>query len=315
MRRFLALFLLAFAALAGAEDHVRFIVTGDGRGSDNGVNAAALGRLVKAIVAEKPDALLYSGDLVAGASTDKEELSQFKTWQKAMGPIYDAGIKVLACRGNHEMRAPHSTEDWKSAMSGRYASPGEGPAGEEGMTYAYTVKNVTFIALDQFGTNSPGVDQKWLDALLAKEHALHVFAFAHKMAFFSGAHTDGLFTTPDKRDALMKSLHSAGCRAVFFGHDHLYDHAAVSLPGWKDEMHQFVVGTAGAPFYKSKQLTTTDRDWKISRIKHVEERIGYCVVDVVGEKVTVVFKAETSIGVFEPVDSVSWIVPLGQSRK
>lgn len=310
MKRCLIAVLLAIAALASAQDRVRFIVTGDGRwdtrtprpGDENGVNVAALGRLVKAVLVEKPDALLFNGDLVAGASTDEAQLSQLRTWQKVMDPVYDAGIKVLACRGNHEMRAPGSTDVWKKAMSGKYANPG----GNDGMTFAYTLKNVTFIALDQFGKDRPAIDQKWLDGVLAKPHGEHVFAFAHEPAFFSGAHDDGMFNVPDKRDAFMKSLYNAGGRSMFFGHDHLYDHAAVKLPTWKHEMHQFVVGTAGAPFYAGKALTTSDHQWAVRRVAHVENKIGYCVVDVVGKKATVTFKAESSPGVFKTEDTVSW---------
>jgi hypothetical protein len=308
----LLLLALALAGSALPQDKVRFIVTGDGRWNinaprpedENGVNVGALKKLVTAILAEKPKTLLFNGDLVGGGKTDAEQLSQFRTWQKAMDPIYDAGIKVLACRGNHEMRAPGANDVWKQAMSGKYANPGGG----DGMTFSYTLGNVAFLALDEFGKDSPGVDQAWLDATLAKTKAKHIFAFAHEPAFFSGAHEDGMFTAPSKRDAFMRSLYKAGCRAVFFGHDHLYDHAAVKLATWKDEMHQFVVGTAGAPFYTGKALTTVDHDWTIRRIKHVEQKIGYCVVDVEGDKVTVTFKAEDSPGVFKAVDTATWAV-------
>lgn len=299
-----------------AEDHVRFVVTGDDRSSgnpgrpgldENGVNVTAMARIVKAILAEKPDALLFNGDLVAGAKTDEAESSQFQTWFKVMDPIYDAGIKVLTARGNHEMGCEHPNDVWKKVMSGKYANPLGGPTGEEGMTYALTLKNCLFLSIDQFGPSGITGNQEWLDGILKGKHAPHVFAFGHKMAFFSGSHTDGMWTATDKRDRFITSLVDAGARTVFFGHDHMYDHLTAKLPSWSDEkaIHQFVIGTAGAPFYKSKPAPA-DGDWQIKHVGHVENAYGYAVVDVEGAKVTVVFKAEKEPGVFETVDTFTY---------
>jgi len=51
---------------------------------------------------------------------------------------------------------------------------------------------------------------------------------------------------------------------------------------------------------KGKTLNQADRDWKLTRIAHVEQKLGYCVVDVDGPKVKFTFKAETSPGVLSP---------------
>ncbi len=317
MRRASCVLLLALAALSSARDHVRFVVTGDDRWNtgapragldENGVNVTGLRRVVASIVAEKPDALLFNGDLVGGADTDEAETSQFETWFATMKPVYDAGIKVLAARGNHEMHCPHPDEVWRKVIAGAHANPQDGPKGEEDMTYAYPLKNCLFLSLDQFQTKDLGINQAWLDATLKAPHPPHVFAFAHKMAFFSGNHTDGMNTVPAARDAMVKSLAAAGARVVFFGHDHLYDHAAAKLPGWSDgrAIHQFVVGTAGAPFVKGKTLTTSDGDWSITRVAHVEQALGYLVVDVDGPKVTMVYKSETSLGLFQAADQYTY---------
>ena len=296
---------------------MRFVVTGDDRWDthsprvdmdENGVNVGAMKRIIPSIISEQPDALLFNGDLVGGADTDEEEASQFKTWFAVMQPVYDAGIKVLSARGNHEMHCPNAATVWLKAMSGSHQNPGSGPKGEEGMTYAFQIKNVLFLALDQFQTSKLGVNQEWLDKTLSAPHPPHIFAFAHKMAFFSGNHTDGMFTVPDARDAFMKSLSKAGARAVFFGHDHLYDHVSASLAGWSENqsIHQFVVGTAGAPFVKGKQLNTQDGEWKLNRLGHVEKCLGYCIVDVTGSKVTITYKSETTPGKFMPADTFSY---------
>jgi len=299
------------------QDHVRFIVTGDDRwdtghpraGQDeNGVNVAALTRLMKAAMAEKPDVMLLTGDLIGGAKTDAEEQSQFDTWIKVMQPVYDSGIKILTGIGNHEMHAPHADDVWRKAMSGNRANPDNGPQAEKGTTYSYVLRNCLFISLDEFQEDSPTINQKWLDGVLKAPHPPHVFAFAHKAAFYVGHHDDLMTTVPAARDTFIESLVDAGARAVFFGHDHLYDHSAVKLADWPDgrAIHQFVVGTAGAPFAKSKPLPDSDGNWKIQRIAHVDEKLGYCVVDVDGPKVTIVFKAEQSPGVFVAGDTYTY---------
>lgn len=313
--------LLLVAAAALGQSHVRFVVTGDDRwetnaprpGDVNGVNVAGLTRVVAAVIAEHPDALLINGDLVAGAKTDEAESSQFETYFKVMQPAYDAGIKVLNIRGNHEMHCAHPDDVWQKAMSGSHSNPGTGPEDEKGLTYAYTMGNVLFIALDEFKRPDAGVNQEWLDKVLGAPHPPHVFAFGHKMAFFSGNHDDGMFTAPAARDTLIKSLQAAGARAIFFGHDHLYDHLAAKLPGWSDDqaVHQFVIGTAGAPFvsFKGTKLPEMDASWALDRKAHVEKKLGYAVVDVDGPKVTIVFKAETAPGVFTPADTFTYTVP------
>ena len=317
MRLFAALAFVSCAIPSFAQDHVRFIVTGDDRWNtnspragldENGVNVTGLTRLLAAILKEKPDVMLLNGDLVGGGETEEEEASQFQTFLKVMQPAYDAGIKVLTVRGNHEMHCPNADDVWRKAMSGPYANPGNGPATEQDLTYTFTLKNCMFIALDEFKTKKPVVNQAWLDGVLKAPHPPHVFAFAHKMAFFSGNHTDGMSTVPEARDALMNSLVDAGARTVFFGHDHLYDHLSAKLPDWPEgkAIHQIVCGTAGAPFVKGKPLNEADMSWKLTRIAHVEQKLGYCVVDVDGPKVKFTFKAETSPGIFESADSFEY---------
>ena len=318
MKWFISALFVCTTVVATAQDHVRFVVTGDDRWNtgkpregidENGVIVTGMKRIVAAILAEKPDALLFNGDLVGGGKTDDEELSQFATWCKVMDPIYDAGIKVLAARGNHEMHCPNATDVWKKVFTGKYANPTDGPVGEEGMTYQMTIKNCLFLSIDEFGASGLTGNQEWLDKVLKAPHAPHVFPFAHKMAFFSGNHTDGMWTETEKRDKFINSLVDGGARTVFFGHDHLYDHLTAKLPSWGEDksIHQFVIGTAGAPFVKGK-TPPADGDWQIKHVGHVEQQLGYAVVDVDGMTVRVEFKAEKSPGVFETVDTFSYIL-------
>ena len=74
---------------------VRFVVTGDSRGNDNGVNTTILEEIAQATIDEGADFILFTGDVVSGY-TDQDTLeSQLITWKTTMQDLYDdPGIGV-----------------------------------------------------------------------------------------------------------------------------------------------------------------------------------------------------------------------------
>ena len=308
---------LCLASSLATADSWKFIVTGDGRSGKNrpedknGVNALIMGELAKAFVTEKPDLLLFSGDLIAGPKTDEEMESQLSTWLEIMKPVYDAGIEVYNIRGNHEMHVPNPEAVWRKMFVGKYALPSNGPKGEEGMSFTVSHHNALFIGLDEFQSKKLSINQAWIDGVLKNKTEQHVFIFSHKMAFRSGNHDDGLEIDAASRDTLIKSLLSAGSHIAFFGHDHLYDHQVAIAPGGsaKNAFHQFVIGTAGAPLVHGTDDPGNNSDWKIEKISHIEDKYGYAVVEIDGAKVTITFKARKSPGVYETADTFSFVQP------
>jgi len=315
--RLLACSLAFLVFVAGASaDSWRFIVTGDGRSGGsrpedhNGVNTVIMAELAKAMVGERPKFVLFSGDLIAGPKTDAEMESQLTTWLGLMKPVYDAGIKVYNIRGNHEMHVPHPEDVWRKMFVGPYAMPSNGPKGEEGMSFTVSYDNVLVVGLDEFQSKQLRVNQAWFDSVLKNKKEQHLFVFSHKMAFRSGHHDDGMETDPASRDTLINSIIAAGGRTAFFGHDHLYDHKAFTAPGDSSEktLHQFVIGTAGAPLVHGTDDPGNNGNWKVEKLKHIEDKYGYAVVEIDGPKVTITFKARSAPGVYEPADSFSYTV-------
>ncbi len=292
-------------------------MTGDGRSGShrpedhNGVNTVIMTELAQAIVAEKPKLLLFSGDLIAGPKTDDEMESQLHTWLDVMKPVYDAGIQVYNIRGNHEMHVPDPEAVWRKVFVGKYAMPNNGPKGEEGMSFTVSYKNVLIVGLDEFMTKDIHINQAWLNDVLKNKKEQHLFVFSHKMAFRSGNHDDGLEVNLPARDALIKSLIAAGGCTAFFGHDHLYDHKAFTAPGDSPDktLHQFVIGTAGAPLVHGTDDPGNNGDWKVEKISHIEDHYGYAVVEIDGPKVTITFKSRQSPGVFAAADTFTYTVP------
>ena len=142
----LAAFFLLLSFHAGAW---RFAVTGDSRGSDNGVNRDVLTRLTVALLGEAPALVLFSGDLVDGTGDEEIVTAQMLTWRGLfMEPLQNAGIPVYPVRGNHDL----SDKAWDTAFSGAYALPGNGPRCERNRTYTFTYENARFFGLDCYAS-------------------------------------------------------------------------------------------------------------------------------------------------------------------
>ncbi len=93
IRCLILIFLTPAALPSDSADHCwSFIITGDSRGADNGVNSVILAELADEIVNSGVDIFLFSGDLITGAVDDPA--AQLYNWLTIMQPVYNAGIPV-----------------------------------------------------------------------------------------------------------------------------------------------------------------------------------------------------------------------------
>jgi predicted phosphodiesterase len=279
---FCAVFYLAGCAGPGW----RFIVTGDSRNGDNGVNTVILGELVDEILDRRVDFVLISGDLVTGYNDQAALQSQLDTWIRTMQPVYDAGIGVYSVRGNHDLGEPAGVAAWNNTFIGEFALPDNGPAGEKNLTYSFTHKNAFVIGLDQYVTTRR-VNQAWLDMQLAANTQPHIFVFGHEPAFKT-RHDACLDDYPAERDRFWASIEKAGGRTYFCGHDHLYNHASVDDDGEPgNDIHQYIAGTAGAPLREwAGEYDGVNNEYTVKNIYNASE-FGYCLVEVNGLDVTI----------------------------
>jgi 3',5'-cyclic AMP phosphodiesterase CpdA len=282
----ITLVLVAVTLCASAADSYKFIVTGDSRGDDNGINLQIIQELVTAIIAEDADLVLFSGDLVNDGTTP-----QLQNWvANFMVPLQNAGVMVYPCRGNHDLLSGDAP--WQIAFAGTHLLPQNGPAGELNMTYSFVHKNALFIALDEY-VNFFKVNQAWLDDQLKSNTMPHAFVFGH-MPAFSVDHPDCLASLPADRDLFWNSLVSGGAYAYFCGHDHFYNHAEIQNANgtW---IQQVVAGTAGAPTYNWDG--TYGEPARVHGIAHYASK-GYSVVEVNGLDVRMTYREYVSPGVF-----------------
>jgi PKD repeat protein len=105
---------------------------------------------------------------------------------------------------------------------------------------------------------------------------------------------------PADRDVFWDSLGEAGAKVYFTGHDHLFDHLRM-MDGEGNWIHQYIVGTAGAPMHT---WTGVYPDSRVEGISHIENN-GYSMVEVAGDSFTVYFKERTAPGVYTQAADVS----------
>jgi len=252
----------------------KFAVVGDSQGYDNGINSIILSELTSEFINHCVDCVLFCGDLVWCNNVNQLE-SELIAWRRIMEPVYDANIPVYPCRGNHENWG--TVAAWQSIFNDL---PDNGPRNEKYMTYSVTHKNSLMVAVDEF-VNPHRVNQAWLDTQLAKNEEPHVFIFGHEPAFHA-VHYDCLDDYPANRDMFWSSIQNAGGRTYFSGHDHFFDHAHVDDGDGdpNNDVHQYIIGTAGAPFYTfSPPYDGDNSHYTLYQLCH-ERKYGYLLVEV-----------------------------------
>jgi 3',5'-cyclic AMP phosphodiesterase CpdA len=298
--------VLFLAACSGPE--WSFVVTGDSRDGENGVNTLILSELADQIVKAKADFVLISGDLVTGYNEQAALQSQLNTWLNTMKPVYDAGIGVYPVRGNHDLGEPPAVDAWNNIFTGKFALPDNGPDDEENLTYSFTHKNALIVGLDQY-IELRRVNQDWLDSQLAANTKPHIFLFGHEPAFKT-RHTACLDNYPADRDRFWKSIEKAGARTYFCGHDHMYDHARIDDDGDpENDIHQYIVGTAGAPLRGwDGNYNGVNTTYAVENIHHAQE-FGYCLVEIDGLDVTITWFERTAPGQYQPKETWNYTAP------
>lgn len=319
MRRILALAFIAVLALSGTAavaQQYSFVVTGDGRSDEpprpgmdaDGINRTVMTELVAEILRIKPRFVLFNGDLVHGYTTEPEFRTQLKAWVELMKPVYQAGVHVYPIRGNHDVSSVNADRVWNEVFAGPYALPGNGPVGEKNVTFTAAEENALVVGVDEYGRHRHMVNLAWLREQLDRNTLPLVFVIGHEMAFRAGRHSDNLDNHETLRDGFVEALGKAGARVYFAGHDHFYDHQEITDPKGHPgvTIDQFVVGTAGAPFYQGHDYAGDNGSWTVTLVKHIELMYGYVLGKVDGPRVSLFFMGRVAPGVYEALDTFAY---------
>lgn len=264
------------------------------------INAEILAEIGRAVTNEKPAFVLFGGDYAFSPSP-----TNYQLWTNLLSPVYQAGIPIYPALGNHDLTDVGAFTNMFSEII-----PDNGPTEELNLTYAFAWSNALVLVLDVYSpSNNLRVNQSWVDAVLATNTLPHVFALAHPPAF-KEYHVDTLDVFPAERDRFWNSLSNAQCRVYFCGHDHFYDHARIDDNDGdpQNDLHQIIVGTAGAPFYGDSPYNGTNSIWTPRRIFH-EAQYGYVRVEIDGERGQTTWMHRTGTNTYEPGGDVfAWSI-------
>jgi hypothetical protein len=320
----LAGLVFAFCLTAHAET-LRLVIAGDDRADNehNGFNEEIAREIARAVIGEKAEMLLWTGDLVNALKGDAATFErELLSWRETMTSLYDHNVQVLAVRGNHEIvgydpcdpkhaeqETPHAEDIWRKVFSGPYGLPANGPAGEKDLSFFVVRDSVLVIGLDQY-THRHSVNQEWLDEVLSEHKRDFIVVYGHEPAFMAGNHKDEdiLAAEQSKRNMMWESLIRAGARVYFCGHDHFYDHMKVLRANGdpRSEMHQFTAGTAGAPYYKGSDYIGNNTGWNVKPVRHIDYTYGYILMVIQEKRATVTFKGRISKDNYAVMDAWSY---------
>jgi hypothetical protein len=276
-----------------------FVVFGDSRDITRDTLTGVspyLNPLAVAIAAEKPDLVMYNGDLVSGwiisnsspVATDYP--AQFKNWMDAVAPIHNytqgSGTPLYVIRGNHEDGPDQTVLPLLDAYRTSVAAgmPLNGPPGEERLTYSFTYKGAKFIAIDEYFPHDglkETFNQSWVDQELNSDTRPFTFVFGHTPAYLvKDDYEDRGFDIavhPKSRDIFWNSLARHHATAYFCGHAHIY------VRGVKDGVQQVVAGNGGAigsAFNQSEADPALTIEYPVQEADKVANTVGYLVVTV-----------------------------------
>ncbi|MBI3945864.1 MAG: metallophosphoesterase family protein [Armatimonadetes bacterium] len=235
----------------------RLAVYGDSR---TGVEAHA--DIAAHILADQPDLVLHTGDLVG----DGTKLEQWKPQLFDPAAALMRSVCLFPVLGNHERNSPHYY---------RYFSL---PGNEA--WYAFDHANARFLALDAQQPCEPGSDQyEWLLKELQRPRPTWTILFLHAPPF--SVHPTRAVSR--LRWALQPLFQQYGVDMTFAGHDHHYArcHPVGPAFGPGKPVRHFITGGGGASLY-----AIADKPWSA-----VANRVyNYMLLDFDGDRVSAVAK-------------------------
>lgn len=185
-------------------------------------------QVVAAIERTSPKTIFHDGDMVA----DSSNLEQWKTFFEIIAPLR-AKAEIFPVIGNHEL---NGIENYFSLFG----------LSSKKRWYSVDRAGIHFVALDVFSPYAKGSSQyEWLENDLKAQQSSGrpVIVLTHVPFYSSGHHNKECVPI---RNALEPLLKKYKVKAVFSGHDHVYERS------FHSGIYYIVTGGGGAPLGKKK---------------------------------------------------------------
>ena len=232
---------------------MRFIIFGDSKGKDNGINKKVLNSLMKASSKLDPPAqfIVICGDSVAGgkdSSILKRQLNDFKS----IICKYHGNIRLLPVIGNHEVNIVPKNDLYEKEFKNFYDDMINDDTSllNHNKTVYYTdFENIRLIILNSFHypyTHIVSQEQIYWLKEICKDCTKKKILFVHSPLFPTGAHLGHcLDLYPDKRDILLAALIESKIDLVISGHEHNYSRRVISNINNNKYLMQVITGGGG----------------------------------------------------------------------
>lgn len=272
------IFLMIISCLAsvfvmyGQDGGWRFAVVGD----THVPQAYTIQKIVPSLIENKVEVVLFVGDLIQGGKGQTaqgmyEELSQ---WQELTQPLRDAGIKIIAIRGNHEADVKgDNLKPWKELVS-------------PNLNLVYSYRNITFIGMDNYLDGEHTVGTLWLQKVLKEVNKDHIIVtFGHEPAFSCNTfHPVCLDADESNRNKFWSLLEEYSIDYYFCGHTHQYNHCTVTHNG--KTIHQIVSGGGGGFLQPKRGGIHSADEYQIKSVD-LKSETGYVLVNVADRDLSV----------------------------
>ena len=241
-----------------------FLVYGDTRGRRDGtalqyehslIVDSMLAQIKKLKGTEFPVRfVLQSGDAVVNGR-------EVRQWNVSFVPVInrlttEGGVPYFLVPGNHEgTTSAEGLRNYLDAVSALIPPDGSARRLAGSTTYSFGYGNTFVVGLD---ANIAGDEKQyqWIKGQLEgldRTRYVNVFVFCHQAPFSSGPHGGPKVEDETKalRDKYMPLFHTHHVRAVFSGHEHLFEHWVehyTDAAGTR-RMDLVVSGGGGAPIY------------------------------------------------------------------
>jgi hypothetical protein len=240
---------------------IRFVVFGDTKGKENGLNKGVLKKLMMQIkkLDLKPNFFAVLGDTIAGSDNldiHKKQMEGFKDFIKAYFP----GIIVLPVIGNHEVNNEPKDDCYEKMFKDIYINFKQHGKliSYNNTSYYMDLEYCRFIFLNCYHKNEirkiTNEQLEWFKKISKSDKKFNI-VFMHCPLFPTGAH---LGTCMDEfevqRDELAKIINDNKIDIIFAGHEHNYSRRIIGESS--NNTYQVVSGGGGEKLrdsFKSKK--------------------------------------------------------------
>lgn len=214
-----------------------FVVLGDNRPNDpNAPQPAIYGEIIREINLLRPAFVVHTGDMILSS---REESVLRRQWKDFLKVTKKLDVPFYPVVGNHDAGWYPKTQDIYREMV------------RPDLYYSFDFKDCHFVILDTEVVGNVGKIGKkqlaWLKVDLEKHRSdQQIFVFLHRPIYPKMVDGNGRFHSPlskSSRDSLARMMTQYRVKAVFAGHEHLYDksvHGGVTY---------YITGGSGAPLY------------------------------------------------------------------